>query len=152
MQDQSAVAEDGGQLSQVARVVDSFVAPGKTFTDILRSANCWLPLLLMVLMTVGWAYSVDKTVGFAAASEQQISKNPKAEEQMQQLPPDQRATRLALTATITRYSTHGSFVFVLIFMALEALILWGSFNFGLGAQTNSARCLPWSYTPVFRVI
>ena len=35
-------------LSQVERVVDTFVAPSKTFTDILRSTSWWLPFLLLV--------------------------------------------------------------------------------------------------------
>ena len=36
-------------LSQAERVVDTFVAPRKTFTDIRRSASWWLPFVLMVL-------------------------------------------------------------------------------------------------------
>ncbi len=136
MQEELAVAEGGAPLSQVERVVDTFVAPRKTFTDILRSTNCWLPILLMVLLTAGWAYSIDKTVGFAAAAEQQMAKSPKQEEAMQQLPPDQRASRMAMTATITKWTSYGSFVFVLIFLVIETLILWASFNFGLGAQTR----------------
>ena len=138
MQDGTVVPE-GAPLSQLERVVDTFVAPRKTFTDILRSANCWLPLLLMVVLTVGWTYTIDKKIGFAAISEQQIAKNPKAEESMQQLPPDQRASRMAMTTSITKGTTYGSFVFVLIFLALESLVIWGSFNFGLGARTQFSQ-------------
>ena len=43
----------GPGLSQMERVVDTFVAPKKTFTDILRSTSWWLPFLLMVLVTLG---------------------------------------------------------------------------------------------------
>lgn len=144
MQEELAVAEGGPQLSQVTRVIDTFVSPSKTFTDILRSANCWLPIVLMILFTVGWAYSIDKTVGFAAASEIQMSKNPKQEEAIQQQPPDQRARTMALTTTITKGSTYGSAVFVLIFMLIETLLFWASFNFGLGATTK--------FTQVFAVV
>ena len=42
-------------LSQIERVVDTFVAPKKTFTDILRSTSWWLPFLLLVLVTWGQA-------------------------------------------------------------------------------------------------
>jgi hypothetical protein len=136
MQSQVAATEGGAQLSQVERVVDTFVAPSKTFSDILRSTNCWLPIVLIVLLTVGWSFAIDKTVGFAAAAQQQIEKNPSAVESMQQLPPDERASRLAVTATITKATTYGSFVFVLIFMVIETLVLWASFNFGLGAETK----------------
>jgi hypothetical protein len=140
MSDSPAV-EGLAPLSQVERVVDTFVAPSKTFTDILRSASWWLPFLLTVLFSIGWGLSIDKTIGFRAASEQQISMNPKAEEQMAQLTPAQREQRMSLTATITRYSTYGSFVFVLIIMLMEALVLWGSFNFILGASTTFGRTL-----------
>ena len=33
-------------LSQAERVVDTFIAPSKTFTDILRSSSWWLPWLI----------------------------------------------------------------------------------------------------------
>ena len=138
MHDALAIPEST-PLSQVERVVDTFVAPRKTFTDILRSTNCWLPLLLMVVLTVGWTYTIDKKIGFAAISEQQITKSSKAEEAMQQLPPDKRASRMAMTTSITKGMTYASFIFVVIFIALEALLLWGSFNFGLGAQTRFSQ-------------
>ena len=35
-------------LSQVERVVDTFVAPSKTFADILRSTSWWLPFLIQI--------------------------------------------------------------------------------------------------------
>jgi hypothetical protein len=136
MSEELVAAEGGAQVSQVMRVVDTFVAPSKTFTDILRSSNCWLPIVIMVILTMGWAYSIDRTVGFAAATEVQMAKNPKQADAMQQLPPDQRASRMAITTTITKYSTYLSCIFVLIVMLIETLILWASFNFGLGAQTK----------------
>ena len=40
----------GPGLSQVERVVDTFVAPTKTFKDILRDSSWWLPYLLGALV------------------------------------------------------------------------------------------------------
>ncbi|MGB7554313.1 MAG: hypothetical protein WBM04_08060 [Candidatus Korobacteraceae bacterium] len=34
-------------LSQAERVVDTFVAPSKTFTDIRRNATWWVPWVLI---------------------------------------------------------------------------------------------------------
>jgi hypothetical protein len=118
------------------RVIDTFVAPSKTFTDILKSANCWLPLVLLVLLVLGWSATVDKTVGFDTVTQVQIAKNPERAAQMQSLPADQRAAQIATITNVTRIVTYCSFLFVLIFMLLEALILWAAFNFGLGAQTT----------------
>jgi len=144
MQEELVPAEGGAQVSQGMRVVDAFVAPSKTFTDILRSANCWLPIVLIIVIFAGWAYSIDKKVSFEAATETQISKSPSQADALQQMPPDQRATQMRMRTIGTRWFTYGTGLIVLIGVALEALILWGSFNFGLGAKTK--------YPQVFAVI
>ena len=123
-------------LSQIERVVDTFVAPKKTFTDILRSTSWWLPFLLLVLVTWGSSAVVEKQVGWERVAENQIHQNPKQEEAMANLTPEQRAARMQMTAKIYRYSSFGAFAFILIFVAIFALIYWASFNFGLGAKTT----------------
>jgi hypothetical protein len=126
----------GAGLSEVERVVDVFVAPSKTFTDILRSARWWLPFVLMVIVTLGGAVVVDKQVGYARVAENQIHQSPKQEEKFNDLTPEQRAAQLRGMSVGYRYTSYGSFVFILIFVAIEAVLFWASFNFGLGAQTT----------------
>ena len=126
----------GTGLSQVERVVDTFVAPKKTFTDILRNTSWWLPFLLMLLVTLGSTVVVEKQVGWDRVSENQIHENPKAEERLASLTPEQRASQMHLSATITRYVSYCSFLLILVFVAIFALIYWASFNFGLGAKTT----------------
>lgn len=131
-------------LSQPARVVDTFVAPSKTFQDIFRSAAWWLPFLLLLVGGVGLGYTIDRQVGFARVVDTQIKASPSAQDRMNQLPAEQKGPALARQATITRALTYGSAVPILIFFALYSLILWASFNFGLGAQTR--------YPQVFAVV
>ena len=126
----------GTGLGQVERVVDTFIAPTKTFKDILRNTSWWLPFLLLVLVTLGSTAVVEKQVGWERVSENQIRQNPKQAEALESLPPEQRASRMRLSATITRYISYGSFVLILVFVAIFALIYWASFNFGLGAKTT----------------
>ena len=126
----------GPGLTQLERVVDTFVAPKKTFTDILRSTSWWLPFVLMVLVTLGTAAVVEKQVGWPRVAENQIHQNPKQEEAMASLTPEQRASRMQITSTIYRYTSFGAFAFILVFVAIFALIYWASFNFGLGAKTT----------------
>jgi hypothetical protein len=126
----------GPGLSQVERVVDTFVAPSKTFKDILRSTSWWLPFVLLVLVTLGSSAAVEKQVGWGRVADNQIHQNPKQEEAMASLTPEQRASRMQMTGNIYRYSSYGSFVFILVFVGLFALIYWASFNFGLGAKTT----------------
>jgi hypothetical protein len=123
-------------LSEVERVVDVFVAPSKTFTDILRSASWWLPFVLMVIVTMAVSVVVDKQVGFPRVAENQIHDNPKQEEALSNLTPEQRAQRVKSMSAVYRYTSYGSFVFILIFVAIGALLYWASFNFGLGARTT----------------
>jgi len=125
----------GPGLSQVERVVDTFVAPTKTFTDILRNTSWWLPFLLLVLVSLVTTVVVEKQVGWGRVAENQIHQNPKQEEAMANLTPEQRASRMQTTAKVWRYLSYGSFVFILVFVAIFSLIYWASFNFGLGAKT-----------------
>jgi hypothetical protein len=153
----SEVAVVGGHteegLSQVERVVDTFVAPTKTFADILRSTSWWLPFLLAVLVTVGVTFAIDKQVGFERVVENVIHQSPKQEEQLANLTPEQREGRIRAMSMGYRYTSYASPIFILIFSALGALMLWASFNFGLGAQTTYAQmfCL-WMYASLPRLL
>jgi hypothetical protein len=147
------VVVQGQGLSEVERVVNTFVAPSKTFTDILRSAKCWLPLVLMVLMTIGTTVVVDKKVGFDRVAENQIHQNPKQEEQLSNLTPQDRAARMAISAKFTRYFSYGSFLFILAFVAIVALLYWASFNFGLGAHTTYGQMFAvWMYASLPKLL
>jgi hypothetical protein len=126
----------GPGLSQVERVVDTFIAPSKTFKDILRSTSWWLPFLLLVLVTLGSSVVVEKQVGWERVSENQVHQSPKTEERLASLTPEQRASQMRLSGKITRYVSYGSFALILLFVAIFALIYWASFNFGLGAKTT----------------
>ena len=149
VQDQPAPAG----LTQAERVVDTFLAPSRTFTDILRSTSWWLPFLLAVIVTLAVTFTIDRQVGFERVVENTIHASPKQEEQMASLPPDQRAARLKGMAAGYRYTSYGSPAFILAFSAIGALILWGSFNFGLGAHTTFAQmfCL-WMYASLPRLL
>jgi len=126
-------------LSQVERVVDTFIAPSKTFADILRSATCWLPILLLILSTVASGYIIDRQVGFERVYENQLQLSPKQAERMDQIPPEQKPTIVARTIMSYKIFTYGAAGTVLIILALYSLILWASFNFGLGSQTSFAQ-------------
>jgi hypothetical protein len=128
-------------LSQIERVVDIFVAPTKTFTDILRSASWWLPFLLMLLASVAAAFSIDKKVGFDRVTQMAVMQNPQAADQMAHLTPEEQAARMSIATVITKDSVYAGGLFLLAIAALGALLLWASFNFGLGAQTTYGQNL-----------
>lgn len=61
--DEVGVVVDGPRgLSQMERVVDTFIAPTAAFKDILRSTSWWLPFVLLVVSSVATAFVVDRKV------------------------------------------------------------------------------------------
>ncbi len=127
------------RLSEVERVVDTFVAPSKTFADILRSASWWLPFILLVIFSVAVGLTVGKDVGFDRAYTNQLHNSPTQEDRINQLPPDQKARAIATGAKITQGITFAFPVLLAAGFAIYSLILWAGFNFGLGAETRFAQ-------------
>ncbi|MGA2438477.1 MAG: YIP1 family protein [Acidobacteriaceae bacterium] len=135
--DEVGVGMDGQRgLSQVERVVNTFVAPTATFKDILRSTSWWLPFVLLVVSSVATAFVVDRKVGFDRAFDNQVRMSQSAQERMAELTPAQKAQTVKIQVEVTKYISYGSFAMIAIFLAIYSLILWASFNVGLGASTK----------------
>lgn len=153
MSDVTVSGQTGQGLNEVERVVDTFIAPTKTFTDILRSASWWLPFVLLVLVTLASTIVVDKQVGFQRVAENQIHQSPKQEDRFNQLTEEQKAAQLRGMSVGYRYTSYASFVIILIFVALAALLYWASFNFGLGARTTYGQIFAvWMYASLPKLI
>src|ERR1700722_556825 len=88
-------------LSQGARIVDTFIAPSKTFTDLRRSAAWWAPFLLMVVISTIFVFTAGQKIGFRKIMENQMQAQPKQQERLEQLPPDQREDRMVAGAKFT---------------------------------------------------
>ena len=123
-------------LSQIERVVDTFVAPSKTFEDIRRNTSWWLPLILMILASLSVGYSVQKQVGFERAFLNHLHTTPTQEDQINQLAPEQKDQRIKYSAIGTEVITYCFPILLAIGFALYSLIMWALFNFVLGAQTT----------------
>lgn len=135
----AAIPATGG-LSQVERVVDTFVAPTKTFGDILRNSSWWLPFVLISIMSLAAGAVTSKQVGFERAYENKLATSPKQLDAINQLPPEQRASRMAMGGKITQGITYAIPLVLLIVFGIYALMLWGTFNFVLGASTTYTQC------------
>ena len=146
--DEVGVVVDGPRgLSQMERVVDTFIAPTAAFKDILRSTSWWLPFVLMALATLGVTVAIQHQVGWQQVVETQIQMSPSQQSQLASLTPAQQAKQMhgmVLGYQITSYMYP---LLVLAFSALAALLLWVSFNFGLGARAKYGQifCL-WMYS------
>lgn len=128
-------------LSQIERVVDTFIAPSKTFNDILRSASWWLPFLLIAAMTLATSFATGKQVGFDRAYENKLAQSPAQVERMSQQPPEAQQRAKTIGVLVTKVISYSIPVILLMTFAVYALILWGSFNFLLGASVTYSQAL-----------
>ena len=136
-----AVPPETKPLSEVERVVDTFIAPTKTFTDIRRSASWWLPWLLMAISSLVLVYVVDKKLGMEKVVENQMALSPKQSAKLDQLPPDQRAAQLEGVVKLNRTISFAYPVLALVIAVIMAAVLMGTFNFGFGAELTFNQCL-----------
>jgi hypothetical protein len=73
-------------LSEAQRLIDTFIAPAKTFTDLRRSAMWWAPFLLIVIVSVLFVSVVDQKIGFRKVFDNIIQQQPKQAERIENLP------------------------------------------------------------------
>ena len=92
-------APEPAPLSQGARIVNTFIAPSKTFTDLRRNASWWAPWLLISIVSMVFIWSMGKQVGFEQISKNQVAHSKRAD-QFDKLPADQQAKQLALSSKI----------------------------------------------------
>ena len=69
-------------LSEVERVVDTYIAPTKTFIDLRRSSNWLLPAVLLILSTIAMVWVADSKIGFKTIVDNQLALQPKASERL----------------------------------------------------------------------
>jgi hypothetical protein len=123
-------------LSEPQRVIDTFTAPSKTFTDVLRNSSFWGPLVVMILVSLCFSFAVQQKVGWEKVYENNLHQSPKQEEKVAQLPPDQAASAKTIGAKITGVVAYAYTVVILIFTAIIALLVWVTVNFVFGGTAK----------------
>jgi hypothetical protein len=125
-------------LSQAARVIDTFIAPKKTFADIRRSAQWWLPFLLAVIAGCGLVYVAEQRIGVQKLFENDLHTRPKAEEQFDRLPPDQQATRIKATGIVYYVAIP---VITLILWVVMAGLQFGTLKIAASSDISYGKTL-----------
>ena len=114
---------ESAPLSEGARLLDTFIAPSKTFTDLRRNASGWAwlaPFLLIAVVWVAFVYTVDQKIGFRKITEDQIQIIPKVADQFEKMPPETREQNLAARTKGARYFAYGKAVLRFAWFALIA--------------------------------
>ena len=128
-------APDTAPLSEGARIVDTFIAPSKTFTDLRRSAAWWGPWLVISVFSLIFIWSIGKQVGFEQVSRNQIAHSSRAD-QFDKLPPEQQAKQIQISTKIIGIFAYGSPVLILLYCLIATLALWLTFKMVMGAETT----------------
>jgi hypothetical protein len=121
-------------LSQGARIIDTFIAPSKTFTDLRRSASWWAPWLLISIVSVAFIFVVGKQVGFEQITRNQIAHSSRAD-QFDKLPADQQARQIQISVKIIKVFAYGNPVMLLFYMLIITVVLWVTIKVGAGGDT-----------------
>jgi len=125
-------------LSQGARIVDTFIAPQKTFADIRRSASWWLPFLLVTLVGWGLVYVSEQKIGLQKLVENDLHARPKAEAQFEKAAPEVQQQQIKITGIIYYVAIP---VFTLLIWLVMAGLQFGTFKFGANADISYGRSL-----------
>ena len=142
---QSPAAESAG-LTQMQRLTNTFTAPSKTFEDIKRgNRSWWLPLIVMALAGYIFFGVVVQKVGLQQVVENQIRLNPKSQERMDQLTPEQRANGNRVAVAITEGVFAAGPLMGIAGAAVVALGLWGTINFVFGGRAKYGQIFAVSY-------
>jgi len=129
-------APETAPLSEGARIINTFIAPSKTFTDLRRSAAWWAPFLLLVVISTVFVYTAGQKIGFRKIMENQMQAQPKQQARLEQLPADQRERQMEQGAKVTEIFSYVVPIFILIFWLVLAAVMYPSFKFAAGADVN----------------
>lgn len=147
-------------LNEMQRVIDAFVAPSKTFTDVKRSSSWWLPWLIGVLVTILLGVVIQQKIGWDKTYQNTLKESPKQMERIEQMPSDQQARAMQMGANITKYIFYATPVLALIIGVIAAAVLMATVNFGFGGRAKFGQMmavwfyatLPWSIQGILGII
>src|SRR6266849_4025977 len=129
-------APETAPLSQGARIINTFIAPSKTFTDLRRSAAWWAPFLLMVAISTVFVYTAGQKIGFRKIMENQMQAQPKQQARLEQLPADQREEQMQKGAKFTQIISYVFPLITFIIWLIIASVLFATFKFAAGADVS----------------
>lgn len=108
-------------LSEAQRLTGVFHSPGSVFGDIAKNGKWWIPLLIMTVVSLGVVAAIQSRV----TVDMMIAKIMETNEQMQQLPAEQREAVIAQQTKILPLGMYGGALLggaIMLFVAAGALL------------------------------
>jgi hypothetical protein len=128
--------QETAPLSEAQRLINTFIAPSKTFTDLRRSAMWWAPFIIIAIVGFLFVYTVDQKVGFQKVVDNQLQMQPKAAERLDSLPADKRAQAIERQVTVTKFITYAVPGIALIIYAIFAGVMFAAVKFAANAEVK----------------
>ncbi|HEY0797332.1 MAG TPA: YIP1 family protein [Acidisarcina sp.] len=133
-------------LSQGQRVIYTFTAPSRTFTDIIRDRSWWLPFLLTLIVSYVFIFAMVQKVGWEKLTASGMKQNAAQAERVNNMPADQKAVAMRQAMMFTKGITLGYPVVALLMVAIISLGLWGTINFIFGGKATYGEIFAvWMY-------
>ena len=123
-------------LSEAQRLIDTFIAPSKTFTDLRRSAMWLAPYVIIVIVGFLFVYTIDQKIGFQKVVDNQLQMQPKAAQRIESLPADKQAPAIQRQVAITKFISYAVPVIALIIYSIFASVIFASVKFAANAQVQ----------------
>ena len=123
-------------LSEPQRLIDTFIAPSKTFIDLRRNASWWGPYIIIVIIGYLFIYAVDQKVTFQTVVDNSIRMQPKAQAQLDSLPPGTRQDAIRKAVTRTKFISYSVPVIALIIYVIFAGVVFASVRFAANAEVR----------------
>ncbi|MFY9842345.1 MAG: YIP1 family protein [Terriglobales bacterium] len=121
-------------LSEGQRVVYTFFAPSKAFSDLRRNASWWAPFLIIAVVSLLFVYVVDQKIGFPKVVENLIQLQPKQAERIDNLPADQRQKVMQQQVVVTKIISYAFPIIALVVYAVFAAVLFATLKFAANAD------------------
>ena len=129
-------SQEPAPLSEAQRLVDVFIAPSKTFTDLRRSAMWWAPFVIIAIVGFFFVYTIDQKIGFQKVVDNQLQMQPKAAERIENLPADQRAQAIQRQVSVTEFISYAVPLIALIIYSIFASVIFAAVKFAANAEVQ----------------
>jgi hypothetical protein len=126
-------------LSEGARIVNTFIAPSKTFTDLGAHAkwSSWIvPWAILSAVAILFAYAVGEKVTFARASENVLQTRPKQYDRIQAMKPEDRDKTMQAVEKQTMVGAYAFPVLDIVILMIIAAALLATFTFVANAKVS----------------
>lgn len=128
-------------LSALQRLINTFIAPRKTFEDLRLNSSWWVPWLVSAIFSLAFSAVAVQKLDMTDVVRKNIEHSKMAQRQMENLAPEQRESAIARQAAVTKVVFFVTPVFSIIGALIIAGVLMGVFNFGFASEVSFGRSL-----------